>query len=251
MKCDELQELTSWPCRAATGTRGEDVTVLAPPMAFWDGSVVPVYVFDRGAQIEVTDDGGVLEHLDASGFAISNDKRRRRGLEKAVAKWEVGLGDELQLWCKPEELGFGLQRYLAALFAVAHWESENAGKAVDSRLIIAEAEAYLRTLKPHSNFSHEAGLVGISSRVLMFPLKVDETYFDAMGTHPASSAAAVKKLFDVRSVRENQDAQITVVVEDSRDPERAKSDIQLLTRLAHINRLSDLREQALSKIRSS
>ena len=251
MNCDTFQQLTAWPCRQVKGARGEDVTVLAPPVSFWDGSVVPVYIIDRGEQVEITDDGGVIDHLDISGFAVGADKRRRRGLENAVAKWNVGLTDEMQLWCKPADLAFGLQKYLAALFAVAHWEAENAGKALDNRLLIAEAEIYLRALHPTSLYAHDVSLVGISSRPLVFPLKRDDTYYDAVGWHPSSSASMVKKLFDVRSVRENQNIPITVIVEDRVDVDRAKSDIQIFTRLAHINRFSELQAQAMAVMRSA
>lgn len=246
--CLAFQQLTAWPCRRATGAHGEDVTVLAPPVSFWDGALIPVYVFDRGEQIEITDDGGLIEHLDASGFDVGKDRRRRRGLEKAVAKWNVSLTSELQLWCKPSELSWGINRYLAALFEVAHWESENAGKSIDNSLLIAEAEGYLRILRPASHFTHDVGMFGISGRPLTFPLKVDATYFDAVAMHPASSASVIKKLFDVRSVRENRDADITVVVEDRTDMERAKSDIQILTQLAHVNRVSELRAEALATL---
>jgi hypothetical protein len=136
--CQRINELTAWPCRVVKGAHGEDVTMLAPPVSFWDGSVIPVYILNHGSQIEITDDGGVLHHLDVSGFDISSDKRRQKGLQNAVQGWSANFDNELQVWCKPETLAHGLQSYLAAMFAIARWEMENAGKSVDDGLLIAE-----------------------------------------------------------------------------------------------------------------
>lgn len=242
--CQHINELTAWPCRTVRGARGEDVTMLAPPVSFWDGSVVPVYVFDRGEQIEITDDGGVLQHLDVSGFDLSSDKRRRKGLQKAVARWDASFDSELQMWCKPDVLTYGLQRYLAALFAVAHWESENSGKPIDNGLLIAEAEMYLRALNPGAIVKHDVALLGISGRTQNFPLHLNVTYYDSVGPHPASSSALVKKLFDVRSVPTNKDKEISIVVDDRGSEKQARADIQIFTQLAYVDRFSELERKA-------
>lgn len=248
MNCQNISQLTAWNCQTVKGARGEDITMLAPPVSFWDGTIVPVYIIDRSPHIEITDDGGVLEHLDISGFKLGDDKRRRKGLQKAVSKWNASFESELQVWCKPEDLGYGLQRYLAALFSVAHWEAENAGKAVDTSILTAEAEMYLTALNPQAEVRHNIALTGLSGRVQRFPLALNQTLYDAVGSHPASSAAMVKKLFDVRNIRENKDVQITVVVDD-RDTEhekQSKADIQLFSQLAHVNRFSQLEKDAMT-----
>ena len=136
--------------------------MLVPPVRFADGSVVPVYVFDRGGQIEITDDGGVLENLHVSGLKVGGDKRRSRGVEAAIARWDVGLSNgEIHAWSKPEALGFSLQRYLGAMFAVAQWQFDNLGKTADEQPVMDEAELYLRALHPHSQISRNAKLPGV------------------------------------------------------------------------------------------
>lgn len=249
MKCEDLQLLTAWPCRKVKSTHGEDVTLLAPPVRFFDGSAIPVYIFDRGNQIELTDDGTLLEHFEITGLKIGSHKKRRSGLERAIAQWDVTLSDEMQLWCKPDDLSYGLHRFLAALFEASRWESENIGRPLDDDAVIVEAEHHLRVLHPQSQFLHDVTLGGISSRALRFPLKVDETYYAGASSHHASSAAVVKKLFDVRAVVANRDVPITVVIEDS-DIERTKGDIQIISQLAHVDRLSDLRARATSQLLS-
>jgi hypothetical protein len=246
MNCAEFQSLTAWPCRQVKGARGEDVTVLAPPVPFWDGAVIPAYVFDRGNQFEITDDGALLHHLTASGYSLG-DKRRRRGLENAVSEWHVQLENDLVLYCHRDELAYGLQRFQGALFAAARWEYENAGKASDD-LLMAEAEMYLLALNPKAVVRRNVSLRGISSETRSFPLSLDATLYDAVGTHPASSASMVKKLFDVRNVRENKDTQITIIVNDI-DHERASHDSQMYSQLAHVERFSKLRSDARQVMR--
>jgi hypothetical protein len=249
MDCNLISKLTAWPCRLIEGSRGETGLVLIPPVTFWDGSVIPAYVFQRGDSFEITDDGTLVEHLDTSGFKVSRDKRRRKGLEESLAKWGVSFDGELQVLCKPEEMAYGLQRFAAALFSAATWESENAGKAIDANLLISEVEIYLRAIQPDAAISHDGKLKGLSGRVQAFPLRVGATYYDAVGTHPSASAAMVKRLLDVRLSRENQGLPITVVIEDRSDPARAKADTQIYSQLAHVTRLSELREEALKVLR--
>ena len=245
MNCADFQSLTAWPCRQVKGALGEDVTVLAPPVPFWDGTVIPAYVFDRGGQFEVTDDGALLHHLNASGYQLA-EKRRRRGLENAVAEWSVQLDNDLVLYCPKDQLAHGLQRFQCALFAAARWERENAGKANDD-LLMAEAEMYLLALNKGANVRRNVPLQGISSNIRSFPLALDATYYDAVGTHPASSASMVKKLFDVRSVRENSDVSITIIVNDA-DHDKASHDSQMYSQLAHVEKLSKLRADAQAEM---
>jgi hypothetical protein len=245
MNCADFSSLTAWPCRQVRGALGEDVTVLAPPVPFWDGTVIPAYVFDRGNQFEVTDDGALLHHLNASGHQLS-DKRRRRGLENAVAEWNVQLENDLLLYCPKDQLAYGLQRFQCALFAAARWELESAGKDHDD-MLMAEAEMYLLALNREAAVRRNVPLQGISSNARKFPLALDETLYDAVGTHPASSASMVKKLFDVRSVRENADVPITIIVNDA-DHEKASHDSQMYSQLAHVEKMSKLRAQARALI---
>ena len=163
MNCQTILEITAWACAKASATHGEDASMLVPPVRFRDGSIVPVYVFDRGGQFEITDDGGVLEHLHVAGLKLGGDKRRSKGLESVLERWKVTLeSNELLLFSKREALAYSLQRYLGALFAIANWEVENSGKRTEEQPFMAEAELYLRAIHPHAHFSHNAKLAAIS-----------------------------------------------------------------------------------------
>ncbi len=212
--------------------------------------MVPVYVFDRGGQIEITDDGGLLENLQVSGLKVSGDKRRSRGLEAALARWNVALSDcELQVWSKPEALAFTLQRYLGAMFAAAQWQLDNLGGVTDEQPFMEEAEFYLRALHPHALISRNVKLAAVSGAKQNFPLKVDDTYFDSMSLHPASTAATVKKLFDVRNIRANLDVQITMIIDDRDDDQKTKGDLNMVSILAHVQSFTALRASAEKTVR--
>lgn len=245
MNCKNIVELTAWACAKAHGTHGEEVSMLTPPVRFRDGSIVPVYVFDRGGQFEITDDGGVLEYLHVVGLKLGGDKRRSRGLETELERWKISLqADELQVFCRRDALSHGLQRYLGALFTITHWEIENSGKRADEQPIMDEAELYLRALHPHSQITHNAKLSAISGGKQTFPLKVDDTYYDSMGLHPASTAAAVKKLFDVRNVRANVETPITMIVDNRVDDQKGRGDLNMVSILAHVQSFTSLRDKA-------
>jgi hypothetical protein len=76
------------------------------------------------------------------------------------------------------------------------------------------------------------------------PLEIQQSHFDSVGPHPASSSAVVKKLVDVRGVPENRDRTITVVVDDRGNERQARGDIQIFTQLAHVDRFLDLQARA-------
>jgi hypothetical protein len=194
----------------------------------------------EGKAINLTERYGANPSVNA----VSADGRRKKSLTNALAKWGVALDDELRIGCKPQDLRQAIHRFMGALFSAAHWESENAGKALDSGLLIQEAELLLRAVYPSANVFHDVELRGISGRKQVFPLRFDSTYYDAVGSHPASSASVVKKLVDVRFVRDNTDTQITVIVEDRVNIDRAKADIQIFTQLAHVLRFSELEARA-------
>lgn len=245
MNCQTIVELTSWACAKAQGIHGEEASMLTPPVRFRDGTIIPVYVFDRGGQFEITDDGGVLEYLRVVGLKIGGDKRRSKGLEAELERWKVLLeANELQLFSKREVLSYSLQRYLGALFSVAQWEIANSGKRADDEPIMDAAELYLRALHPHSQVFHNEKLAAISGSKQNFPLKIDATYYDSMGLHHASTAAAVKKLFDVRNVRANVDTKITMIVDNRDDDNKARGDLNMVTILAHVQSFTALRDQA-------
>ena len=219
--------------------------MLVPPVRFRDGSIVPIYVIDRGGQFEITDDGGVLEYLHVVGMRIAGDKRRSKGLETALERWKVQIeSSEISLFSTRDALAYSLQRYLGALFAVVYWEIENAGKRAEEQPIMDEAELYLRALNPHAIFSHNAMLAAISGGKQTFPLRIGDTYYDAMGLHPSSTAAAVKKLFDVRNMRENVDTPITMIIDNRSDGSKDRGDLNMVSILAHIQNFTALREQA-------
>ncbi|RYZ82970.1 MAG: DUF1828 domain-containing protein [Proteobacteria bacterium] len=246
--CSLAAQKTAWPCATVRGAMGEEITILTPPVSFWDGSIVPVFIFDRGQYFELTDDSGVLQHLEISGFKIGDDGRKQIGLKKAVERCGVTLHKEMNLFCKKDELDFGLKKFLAALFAVSNWQYENGGKSTDSNFLISEAELYLSALKPNAKIKHNVATTGISGKQQVFPLQMDLMLYDTVTTKFASSAAMIKKLFDVRSVRENSELEITVVLDDRADAVRSKEDFQIFSQLAHVIKFSELKSKGIAAL---
>ena len=121
----------------------------------------------------------------------------------------------------------------------------------DNNALIQEVRMYLMALNPSQSIQTDVQLRGISGKFRQFPIKLNSTLYDAVGTHPASSAAMVKKLYDVTSSPGNSAVQITVVVDDRKDVEQAKSDIQIYSGLAHVNKISALQRQAMGAMPSA
>lgn len=248
MDCSHATATTAWPCSTRRTANGQEVLVVAPPVSFWDGSIVPLYVLEYGENAHITDDGGLLQHLESSGFRLTDDTRRQIGLRRALEKVGAYFTNELTVVCRRDNLRSGFNTALAALFAARHWEDENAGRLTDARLLMSETESYLRILSPAAAVKHDVELVGISGRKQVFPLALDQEIYEAVSPHPVSSAAMTKKLFDVRSVREQRDVPITIVLDDRGEAERVRQDTSLLSQLAHIERFTQIRARALGAV---
>lgn len=244
LDCSTAGRLTAWPCASVVDSNGQAATMLTPPVSFWGGAIVPVFVLDRDPYYEITDDCGILHHLYVSGFRIADDGRKQTGLRRAVQRHGVELSDQLHLYCKKSEVERGLRKYLAAMFEVKHWECEAAGKGGDPASLISEAELYLTAINPAGKVKHDIPALSITGKPQVFPLQIDETLYDT--TRPSGSAHLVKKLVDVRSVPSNQDLDITVVLDDRDDQERAREDFQVFTQLAHVMKFTDLRARGIA-----
>ena len=244
INCTNIAEATIWPCRSVASSDGGMALEISPPVTFWDGAVIPVYLIQRNAAVEITDDGGLIEHFEATGLSSALDGRRFKTLDRILTPWGVGMSNELHMVCNLDALQYGLQQYLGAMFALARWEIELRNQPPDNSLLIAEAEMYLAALNPNSEIYHEFKVSSISGRGQEFPLRIDGTLYDAVGTHHASSASMIKKLVDVRGLRDNKSIPITVVVDDRADRDRASADIQLYSQLAHVDKMSSLQQRA-------
>jgi hypothetical protein len=241
MNCTDLARATAWPCSPLPDAQG---FVVAPPVEFWDGTVVPLFVLPYGPQTLITDDGGLVHHLQVSGFRIAGDARRMNGLRRAIRAAGADFDDSILVSCAPDQTRVGLQKGLAALFAARAWEREFTGRALDAKEIMAEAELYLKATRPSEDVRHDVPMRGVSGREQLFPLAVGDTLYDAVTTHPVSSAAMVKKLLDVRSLPSQSEREIILVMDDGGDEARARQDTSLFSQLAHVERLSALREAA-------
>lgn len=241
--CLNVAESTAWDCRVID-SRG--TLELCPPVTFADGAIIPIYVIPVGeTSVEITDDGGFKEHLARCGLRVALDSRRLATLERIIANWGVGFSDALSIVSTGDSLAFAFQRYLGALFDVARWELEILNLPPDNTALVQELELYLLALSPAGYVERDIPLRGISGRYRKFPVKLNGVLYDAVGTHPASSASMVKKLYDVTAAPSNMDAKITVVVDDRKDAEQASSDIQIYSGLAHVDKMSGLQKRAM------
>ncbi len=246
INCLNISESTAWDCRVldSIGT-----LELCPPVTFADGAIIPVYVIPAGeGSVEITDDGGFKEHLSRCGLKAALDSRRLRTLEKTVASWGVGFDNAISIVSRNESLSFAFQRYLGALFDAARWELEILNLPPDNTALVQELELYLLAINPTGYIEKDIPLRGISGKYRKFPIKLNGTLYDAVGTHPASSASMVKKLYDITAAPSNMDTKITVAVDDRKDADQAKSDIQIYSGLAHIEKMSNLQERAMGVI---
>ncbi len=250
MNCQEFADALSWRCTPIQTNYAAEAFRLVPPVRMWDGTLLPLYVFSHGDQVELTDDGAMLYHLDVAGFDVGTDQRKWRGLERMFGQWGVTLSDDgaMQLLCRTAGVKGALLRYQGALFALARWQHEHAGRPMGADQLIVEVETFLRVIYPDAAFHRMVEHRGISGRPIVFPLQVDATLIDSLVPHPVATSSLVSKIVDFRSVAENAGAELTVVVDDRVDSERLRGDIQVLTQVANPLRLSELEDQARQRM---
>lgn len=221
------------------------VAMIDTPFAFADGDEVPVYVEKIAGQIRFFDDGNVILHFRGRGVTL-DDHRQTRFLKNIAEPRGVSLTDmgELEIWARAADAPSAFAKYMSTILAVCSWESDQGGVATDASLFLDEVTLCLRAWKPQASFGEGKEYSGISGHKYKMDLEFDGRAVLAIGTHPATVAAAAKKLLDIGSATAGEKADILIVMDDRLDPDTAKSESLILDSVASTMMMSRLESNA-------
>ena len=239
MNCEKLQELLGMRCIA----RGMDSIEIVTPFTFSDGSGFEIFASTRGEQVHLFDDGFTLSQLHSAGLDLRS-KRRWSPLRSIASLYNVTLSDDgvFETLAPASSPSLGFARFISALIGVSSWEREQAGVSADASWLVEEVALYLQAWKPNEKLLRKPSIRGFSGRTLTFDFALNGKYIDAILPHGITTGAELRKLVDFDSSSAKLDSEALIVLDDRSNPEQAKQERDILSRVATVWNVSALIE---------
>lgn len=228
MNCQILPELLGYHCTARTAGALHGLEIAAP-MCFRDGRPVVFYVIEDGERITITDDGATLFHLANTGLPFE-DRRAWRPIRDRAERWGAQIADDgsIETIALRQQAPVAFARFMAAMSAIIDWERDNQGLPQEAAWLADEAEIYLRAWKPQATVERDREVCGITGRPYRFDFYLDGELIDVITPKANAVGAILRKAADVSRAPGMEAVRLLAIVDDRRDQERAKQEIEIL-----------------------
>lgn len=234
MICDNLTTLLGFECCPLTAAG--DVALISTPFQFEDGEGFPAFAEVAGNQLRFFDDGGTLLHFLGRGLRLDT-WRRMRFITSAAEQHGATFTDcgEIEVWAPLDQAADAFGKYVSTMMAIAAWEKEQRGVAVDTGMLLDEVVLALRAWKPDAELQLDPPpLQGISGQAHKIDLVFDGKGVVATSSHPNAVSANLKKLVDIKALLANQDARFLVIIDDRADPVAADREARVMQTVATV-----------------
>lgn len=237
MNCEQLQQLVGMRCSQI----GEAVEVRTP-FTFTDGDSLELFAQTFGSQVLFFDDGFTLQHLHDAGIRIASNKRRWAPLREIASNYGVTLSEDgvFETLCSLDNPSQGFARMISTLLGIAAWEREQAGVSMDADWFVQEVAFYLQAWKPQAHIVKNPKIKGFSGRSISFDFEFEGQFIDAVAPHSASTGAELRKIVDLTSTSTYADKEVMVIVDDRFNPDLAKQEMGIISRVAKTWGMSSL-----------
>lgn len=229
MNCTELPALLGYHCAAKHTDGAGSVLEVAAPFSFHDGRPVVFYAFEEGDRLVLSDEGLTLFHLANSGIPFL-DKRRWRPVKERVERHGAQVSEDgsIETIALRQDAPLAFARFIAAMLSIIEWERDNIGMPVETAWLADETELYLRAWKPAAALERNREVSGITGRPYRFDFFLDGEFIDVLQPQPSAVGGVLRKVADVARAPGMEAMGIRVIVDDRRNPERAKQEIEIL-----------------------
>lgn len=228
MSCEHFEELIGMRCNPIG-----DAVEIVTPFTFPDGSGIEVFAQTHSPQVHFFDDGCTLMHLHGAGVHLKN-KRNWAPLKTIAEVNGVTLSDDgvFETLCPMASASHGFARLVSTLLGVGAWQREQLGVSQDADWFVAEVAMYLKAWKPDLLFLTKPTAKGFSGRTLKFDFQMGNQYVDAMQPNGISTGAELCKAVDLNTGPLGDDGGLLVVVDDRKNPQSAKQEVEIIGRVA-------------------
>lgn len=235
MTCESLFSRMGFQCHL----RSAGVYRVFTPMSFSDGEPIGLYFEEQGNSVRVSDNADTLFHLRSLGLDVG-DRKRWGGVRNIVSRFGISLeqnGEVTGLARSGAAAGL-VSRYIGAMLAIADLERELTGITPELSEYIDEVEGYLRLLKPMEKLVRSPQVTGHSGRAHVFHFRLGKEFVDAARPHSGRTGSILRKSADIQNT--DAPSSVLVVMDDREDPERARTESDILSTLVKVIPFSTL-----------
>lgn len=213
---------------------GNAVEVITP-FTFADGGGLEVFAQAHGPQVHFFDDGFTLMHLNSAGVEIG---KRWTPLKNIAETYGVSLSDKgvFEMLVPAANASLGFARMISTLLGVDAWARTQAGVSQDAAWLVEEVGLYLRAWKPKAGLiAKPSAIKSRTGKALKFDFQLEKQYIDAIQPHSISTGSELSKIVDAP-----EDIEIMVIIDDRKNAEKAKQEIEIIGRIGTAWAMSSL-----------
>lgn len=209
------------------------------PFTFTDGEPIGLYLSSRHGLARISDNADTLFHMRSIGLDVS-DRRKWRGMGSIVSAFGLTLHDSGEVFGEAEEGGEHtlLASYLGAMLAIAEMEREALCLSPEPETFVDEVGGYLNVWRPNDILLRNVSVRGHSGRSHTFHFMLGPDLIDAARPNSTRTGAILRKVADIRNGPGA--GEITVVMDDRGDQERASAESDILGTLVRVLPMSRL-----------
>jgi Domain of unknown function DUF1828 len=223
MSCENLLNRMGYECHEADGK----TIIVDTPFAFADGESIGFYLRDDRDVTVIHDNADTLAHLRGVGMNLTS-RLQWKGIRNIVAAFGFELEDSgiISGRMSRDREAELIKNYISALLAISDLEREYLGLSEEQSQYVQEVEFYLRASKPNAVFESAPFVHGHSGKNYRFHFSFDGWLVDAARPNGNRTGAILRKSLDVKNAADHQ---IMVVMDDREEPDRAKSETDILS----------------------
>lgn len=232
MNCQWAQALTRFDCRPVPTLDGKSCLEIGTPFSLPDGSAINLYLVEHGSHIRVSDNGDTLFQLSSMGLDVWQPQRfAALRAHAAVLKLHLENNGELFTLASADKAAAGFAVAMAGLIGISHWAAEKMGETAPEVDLAAKLQPFIVARNPSAVLERNFKVQGASRVNHRFDFRHGNDLIDVIPANAISTGGVMRKVGDVINGPFCAGKEPLIIVDDSTDPDRAASEIGILSAL--------------------
>lgn len=232
MNCQWAQALTRFDCRPVPTLDGKSCLEIGTPFSLPDGSAINLYLVEHGSHIRISDNGDTLFQLSGMGLDVWQPQRLH-ALKAHAASLNLHLDKtgELFTLANSDRAAAGFAVAMAGLIGISQWAADKLGEPAPSVDLATKLEPFIVARNPSADLIKNFQVLGASRVKHRFDFRHGNDLIDVIPANAVATGGVMRKIGDVINGPFGDGLEPLVIVDDSQDPERASSEIGILSAL--------------------
>lgn len=230
MNCQWAQALTRFDCRPVPTLDGKSCLEIGTPFSLPDGSAINLYLVEHGSHIRVSDNGDTLFQLHSMGLDVWQPQRfAALRAHAATLKLHLENSGELFTLAHADKAAAGFAVAMAGLIGISQWAAEKLGETAPSVDLATKLQPFIVARNPSAALQRNFPVQGASRVKHRFDFLHGVDLIDVIPANAISTGGVMRKVGDVINGPFCDGLDPLIIVDDSIDPDRASSEIGILS----------------------